>query len=180
MSGWGLSLSTVFTHRRQEDADCMGMYPGTTYHRKCDHMQSQECHLLVWNDRQGTDSNTAAYGLFFWPNLSGQHLAPQLKSWPQCVVGSRERVHGCAPYPRDHGTGNTAQLSCSSEWHWRTLQMTHRHCTDEGRLRAEAELQKNFCRVCPLRCEPLELHRMLFPLLQVMPEIWPHKCACFY
>jgi len=44
--------------------------------------QSQKCCLLMLNDREGTNSGAAAYGLFFLPSLCGHHLAPQPESRP--------------------------------------------------------------------------------------------------
>lgn len=109
------------------------------------------------------------------------HLRQEI--WPRvfiCVPWGAEAGFEVVPIPPGltQRPGITAEGQCqvcSSEQHQRTSQMIPRHSTDEEKLRAEAELQKNVFCVCPLRCEPLESHRMLFSLLQVMPEIWSHK-----
>lgn len=68
------------------------------------HRQSQECRLLIQNYHVGTNSNTAAYGLFSLPSLCGRRLASRPESLARGVhrgvIRSRGRVRSCSPSPR--------------------------------------------------------------------------------
>lgn len=154
---------------------CVGVDPGTNSHSKCVRSAASLCQMAVraltaLQQHEGSSPCPASEATIW-------HLGQG--AWPGVFVsvgGKAEAGFEVVPIPPVHTKPwDNCRGSVPRLQHQEISQMTPRHSKDEGRLRAEAELQKNVFCVCPLRCEPLGSHRMLFSLLQVMPEIWSHK-----